>query len=396
MSAHLWVSRPSATPTPADIAAYLLNRGFRFEALKTNWAVYSAEIDGQTIELEVPQLSEAPDYPRAVGLLIEDLARLEQRAQSALVRDIQSSSVDLVRFGLEGSSTRDGRIPVEAGRRVFGAARDALLSAACSVVKPRSVFGNRKYKEAFDLLNQARFGQTEVGSFVLTMECNIAPKLQKTLLNMPDVDVDAPFERKSFVTLARGLNAAVVAIRESAASGGSIEPFRNRAAEGLSANLCDAVAEMLDATSADSMRAEFSFAARRPVDNEIPRSTVFVSNATGILREAARMLREEADYPECDIIGTVKKLVSDNVPAGGDVLLKARMDDQVRTVRAKLAPNDYQIAIDAHKGHSWIRCTGELSRQGRFWVLENPRDMSVIGDLDEWEAEDANDGRGDS
>lgn len=383
MSAHLWVSQPSATPTPADIAAYLLKQGFRLATLNTRWAVYSTVIDGQAIELEVPQLSEAPDYPRAVGLLIDDLARLEQRVPSALVRDIQSASVDLVRFGLEGSSTRDGRIPVEAGRRVFGAARDALLAAGCSVIAPRLAFGNRKPDEALNLLSRARFGQTEIGSFVLTMECSIAPRLQPTLPHVPEGDEDAPFERKSFVLLARGLNAALMATRESAASGGSLEPFRARAKEGLSANLCDAVAEMLEATIADSLRASFSFASVRPVQTTIPSVTVFPSEASVVLREVAKRLREEAEYPECEILGTVKKLTSEKPDAGGDVVLKTNIEGQVRTVRLSLEPADYAIAIEAHKTLGWVRCTGDLSRDGRLWVLNNVRDMSIISDPDE-------------
>lgn len=394
MSAHLWVSRPSATPTPADIATYLLNRGFRLNDLKPTWAVYTKEIDDETIALEVPQLSNAPDYSRAVGLLIDDLARLERRAPSALVRDIQSSSVDLVRIGLEGSLTRDGRIPVEAGRRVFGAARDALLAAGCSVIDPRLAFGNRKPDGALNLLGRARFGQTEIGSFVLTMECTIPPRLNEVLFL--EEDPDAPFERKSFVRLSEGLNAALVATRESAASGGSLTPFRTRANKGLNANLCDAVAEMLEATMADSLRASFSFASVRPVALSVPSVTVFASGDSVLLREVAKRLREEADYPECELFGTVKKLSSEKPEAGGDVVLKANIEGQVRTVRLSLKPADYEIAIEAHKKSAWVRCMGDLSRDGRLWVLKNVQDIRIVGETEEEEAEDANVGRGDS
>jgi hypothetical protein len=59
------------------------------------------------------------------------------------------------------------------------------------VIDPRPVFPKRKPEDAMDLLDRARFGQTEVGSFVLTLECTIAPRLQQPLL-ADEGDEDAP------------------------------------------------------------------------------------------------------------------------------------------------------------------------------------------------------------
>jgi len=263
MTTHLWFPQAAAVPSPTDLAAYLLQQGWSLESANVSWAVYSKAVGTEKVMLEVPQQAAAPDYGRAVGLLLEDIARLEKREVSNLLRDVRSSSVDVVRLAIEGSSTRDGRIPVEAGRRVYQAARDLMLAAACSVIDPRPVFAKRKPEEAMSFISRAKFGQTEIGSFVLTMECSIPPRLQQTLLG-GDGDPDAPFDRKTCVRLAHALYAAEGATRESAASG-KIEPFRQRAKDGVSANLCAAIAEVLDATSADTLRASFSFAPNRPI-----------------------------------------------------------------------------------------------------------------------------------
>jgi hypothetical protein len=259
---------------------------------------------------------------------------------------------------------------------VYSAARDLLLSAACSVIAPRGVFTKRKPDEAMGVLDRARFGQTELGSFVLSIECSIPPQLRPQLPAIAE-DVDPPLERKTSVRLAHALQAAETAARESVGSG-SIDPFRDRVPRGVSANLCEAVAEFFDATGADKIQTAFSFAHRRPVTSEIPRLVSFTPEISGVLREAAKDLRAEASYPETDIMGTVVKLDSSDPAHGGSIVLRAFVDGRNREVRIDLRPDQYRAAIQAHEQRSLVHCVGELTREGRSWQLRGHRDFAVV------------------
>lgn len=381
MSRHLWLPQLAAAPNPSELVAYLRQQGWALVSVNADWAVCTQYVDGEAIVIEVPQQAAARDYARAVSVLLDDLARLERRSAANVLRDVKATSVDVVRIAIDGSSTRDGRIAVEAGRRVYEAARDLLLSAACSVIDPRPVFAKRKPEEAMRLLNTARFGQTEVGSFVLTIECSVAPRLQQPLIEDED-DTDAPFERKACVRLARATVAAEVATRESAASG-SIEPFQRGAKQGVSANLCDAIAEMLDSTNAEALTLGFSFASRRPLVRTVPRLVVFSSDTSAVLREAAARLRDEASYPATEVVGTVVRLDSHNLTVGGDAVLRAEWDGRVRPVKVTLDAEGYARAIQAHGERALIRMVGDLVREGRSWCLRNPREFTTVSDVDE-------------
>lgn len=376
MTDHLWLPQLAATPAPADLAAYLRQQGWLLRSADPSWAIYSKHGPGQEeLVVEVPQRALASDYGQAVSLLLEDLARIEQRSPFSVLREVRASLMDVVRLGLEGSTTRDGRIPVEAGRRVYEAARDLLLAAACSVIDPKPVFAKRKPEEAMRMLTRARFGQTELGSFVLTMECAIPPLLQPALPGNADPDV--PFERKTSIRLARALHAAEGAARESGASG-KIDPFRDGAKHGVSANLCDAVAELLDAAAADTLRAGFSFASQRPIEAEVPRAIAFSSDTAAIFREAAARLRDEASYPATAIVGTVVRLDSSNATAGGEAVMRVDLEGRTRHVRLSLDGGSYQAAIHAHEDRGLVRCVGDLAREGRSWVLRNPREFGSL------------------
>lgn len=379
MNGQLWLPQQASAPSPGDVAAYLLQQGWQVLSSNAQWAVYRKAMGETAFTIEVPQQTAAMDYPRVVGFLLEDLARIEKRPPGAVLRDLKASAVDIVRLAIDSAITRDGRIPVEAGRRVYEACRDLLLAAACAVLGPRPVFSKRKPDEAMKLLDRARFGQTEFGSFVLTMECSIAPRLEPSL---PDLgDPDAPLERKTSVLLATALREAEAAVRESAATG-SLDPFAKRMESGVSANLCDAVASIIDATTAETLAASFSFSGRRPLAKEVPREIRFSGDTAPILKEAATRLRDKATWADAEVAGSVVQLNSTNPADGGEVVLKAEIDGKLRSVRVDFDQTAYIQAIEAHRTGQWIRCTGELAREGNSMALRNARDVAVLRDTE--------------
>jgi hypothetical protein len=381
MTDHLFIPQAAAIPSPTEVASYLVQLGWKLENADSAWAFYSKVVERESVTLEVPQQMSALDYGRVLRMLIEDLARLEGQNPGPLLRNIKGASLDIVRIAFEGSATKDGRISVKAGQKVYAAARDLLLSAACSVLEPRAVFTKRKPDDAMNLLDRARFGQTEVGSFVLSIECSIPPQLQ-TSLPGTNLDLDAPLERKTSVRLAHALHEAESACRVSVGAG-NIDSFRNGIRHGVSANLCEAVAEFFEATCADRIQTTFSFAHRRPISPDVPRLISFSPDTTAILREAANGLRAEASYPSTDVEGTVVKLDSSNADEGGVIVLRSFIDDRNRDVRIVLSADQYHSAVQAHDKGSLVRCVGDLGKEGRSWQLRNPHDFAVVPDESE-------------
>lgn len=375
MSKTLWLPQLAPVPTPLEVAGYLLQRHWKLKKSGELWAEYEAD---EGIVVEVPQEVNADDYPRVVAMLLEDLAHLEKRTPAAVLRDMKAEAVDIVRLSIDSALTKDGRIPVEAGRRGYEASRNLLLAAACSAIDPRPVFAKRKPDAAMKLLEQARFGHAELGSFVLTMEFNIPPRLQRSLL--PDeTDAEAVLERMTSTLLALALREVSTASREASASG-TLSPFTERTQLGVSSNLCDAVAEVIEATSAETLTASFSFAARRPLVTEVPRRTVFSSDTAPILREAAFRMRDEATLADTDIMGPVVKLDSSNPTDGGVAVIKSAVDGRFRSIKVFLGAEMYGAAIEAHRERQLIKCVGELKREGGSLMLRNPRDFSVEPD----------------
>lgn len=87
------ISQKANVPAPKDITAYLRQRGWQFIRSTHLWAEYAKDIEGEKVFIEVPQLSVAQDYPRVVGMLLEDLARLESRTPADVLGSIEKGYV---------------------------------------------------------------------------------------------------------------------------------------------------------------------------------------------------------------------------------------------------------------------------------------------------------------
>jgi hypothetical protein len=175
------------------VSAYLRSTGWELLESKRSWARFRIVLDGQEIVLEVSSNGQAADYARRFHELVQDLQLIEHRSAEALVRDIRASASDVIRLRLTGNLA-SGRIPVELGARAFQCTRDLLLAAACATLDKRPVYSRKKPAAAMDYLRRVSFGPTEGGSFVLTVESSVPPRLEGSAAD-PALADHEPFER---------------------------------------------------------------------------------------------------------------------------------------------------------------------------------------------------------
>ena len=69
------------------------------------------------------------------------------------------------------------QIPLEDGALLARSARGMMLAAACSTYERRRAFHTRKPQVAVDYMKGLSLGQTEIGSFVLTVISPVPPRL---------------------------------------------------------------------------------------------------------------------------------------------------------------------------------------------------------------------------
>ena len=356
--------------SPAALSAYARAAGWsKLESYGDHSDVYVAE---KMPEVILPRTERLGDYASVVSRLIEIFAKVAEREELSLYRDLVTADRDVIRVRVAESD--DGSLTVNSGVDLIAGSRDLLLAAACSLREPQALYRAGANKEANDLLDQVRIGQTEQGSFVVALLTPVVPPPIPTLF--PDWPAsDDPIERR----LTRRLTEALVAAREATES--AVEErgnaFAHAVEKGVSANLCEALVKLIGPFP--ELDISVTWARTRPMPSA--RQVVgFGRSDAPLLSEAARVFRDREPQLDRLLFGIVQRLKRDETEADGTISLSTSIDGQHLSVAAVLKQSDYEKAIQAHKDRAPVMLKGDLERSGQRWRLLNPRVTGVIRD----------------
>ena len=356
--------------SPAALAAYARSAGWqRGEIYRVHSHVYAGH---DRPEIIVPRTDHLGDYATVVSMLIGVFAQVADQDELTIYRSLVTGDRDVVRVRVADAD--DGSLELNQGVDLIGGARDLVLSAACSITRPgQTVYRAGANQEAKDLVEQMRLGQTDQGSFVVTVLTPVVPpQLQQELFPNSE-DRDAPIQRK----MTRHLLEALQAARESTerAAAGDDNALASMMEQGVSANLCDALVRLIRPFS--NLDVGVSWARTRPAP--LPEATVRFGKADSpILEEAARLFRERAPREGVHLPGFVQLLRRPETEDDGIIHLTTHIDGQPQAVRAVLEQSDYGRALQAHRDRAMAILTGDLERKGQRWWLLNGQVEAVI------------------
>jgi hypothetical protein len=309
--------------------------------------------------------------------LLSTLASVEERSQLEVLRDILTTTSDLIRVRTPSRESEDGTLPLEQAVTFVERSRDMVLAAACAAIDKRAFFAKRKPQQAMEYLGHVRMGQTEQGSFVLTILSAVSPELRPSQAELLPIDPPEPYERRVTRTLMEAVAAAEGAAQRAAVNG-NMEPFNEAILFGVSANLCEALVGLSDVSPGKGLDIQVSWSRTRPSASHVPNRIQFDSDSIAIIAEAARHFRETAPIDDFEVEGFVARLNRGPTVVEGDITVSALVDGKMRSIVIGLGPHAYSEAVHAHDDRRSIRCVGDLAKEGRGYRLVNPRHFVVV------------------
>ena len=386
MKGHVTDPEFLASIRPVDLQLYLRANGWKPIATTVQSDAVDWEFNSGNASAEVtaPKNARWRDYPRRIREVLAELSQLEGRSESVIAQDIQRASRDIVRMRAVVEGRTDGSIPLEDGALLARSARSLMLAAACAAWEPRRAYHNRKPQPATEYVKGLSMGQTEVGSFVLTVLSPVPPAFTQqaslpfgdgtpTPTPMPD-----NYNRKVTRTLSTALG-AVKQATESSIVTGEITPFDEAVVAGVSADLCESLGLIHECRKITALSISFGWAPSRPEPTHVPTHHEFTPDALEYIKAAGRSLRERSPVDGFEVLGVViviDRQISDAFE--GIVTVLADVDGRPRKVRIPMLGENWAAAHDAMKKGLLLFCRGELMREGKLFVLNNPRDIIFI------------------
>lgn len=365
--------------SPAALAAYARAAGWAATEPYGDFAyVYTSEDHPEII---IPQTQRVADYAQIVRLLIEAFAEVSELDQLAIYRDLVTADRDVIRVRVAESN--DGSVAVTDGVSLVRGTSEMFLAAACSLQDPRPLYRAGPNSEARQQLGRMRLGQTDQGSFVVTLLTpTISPPVASTLeLEDPGRETD-PIERQITKRLVGALQAAREAAERTAS--GNAEAFSDAVDSGVSANLCDAVAMLIEPFSELDVRVVWARTLPIAPTSQVVR---FAAGHAPILRQAAKTFQDHDLRFDEQLSGFVQRLNRGKDDEDGTISLRTFVDGAARSVLVVLTQADYEEAIRAHRNRSIATVQGDLEQLGSRWRLLNARVVGVVENQSEGEQE---------
>lgn len=368
-----------------DVLSYLTFRGWTMASSEPGFrSILRTVRHGSEWEVVVPLDESLDDYPQAIRRIVQKVAEVEQVSELDVLRGIQSIGSDVIRVRAAHSSYADGTIPLDSGTALFEASKGMLVAAALATDEPRAAYRGSRPNKVEEFLRGARLGQTEHGSYVVTMRTRIPPTLfsaeQPSLgADLDPPTPDTPFERQVTETLARALKATKDAIGLAAATHSS-QPFEDAVKSGVSANLLDSIVALTEHTGAVETDVELGWSPTRQPAPDLPTKVRFLHSESGTLKEASKILREREPDDNFKLEGMVVGLEAEDKSSPHIITVRGKVGNHLRKVRVQLSKDSYDLAVDAHKKYFLVLCEGQLVREGRQYALNSPRNFRLYNE----------------
>lgn len=333
--------------------------------------VFTKEADHRSWEVLLPLRDTVADYAEAMAESIAALAEVEGRSQLVVFHDISGAGADVIRLrSRNGAAEKPLSLRQSAG--LFRDAHDMLAAAARSVEKPQPVYRGSASSVVTEYLDRVRPLPGDYQGYALTLHSPVPAEFERQG-DFGD-DFHAPFPRRATLKLAEALTHSNTALAVASAAV-TLEPFRQAVAYGVSANLCDSVAEL--AKRGDGIEISLSWAGTRPArDSE--RNFPFSANDADILAEVAKSFRSSEPFLNEAVIAYVVRLDREVTEFDGRAILSYVKEGRPLRLQVRFEEAAYNTVIQAFQERSLISLDGDIYRAGNGYELRNPRNLSLV------------------
>ncbi len=373
--------RPEAAAVAADQPLHgdsYADQFFRGRASgKRNVQLYVSSAPGlENVELVVPTSVETSETVKRLDGALETLSQVEGRDRIEVITAVRSIGFDVVKSRVPDEQVYGDTINLKQASSYTARMRELLAGGATTEIMPGAYFWRVK-KKGSEYAENCRFGHTFKGSFGFTIE---SPVLQNTHLVLPGMEEfqEPPFERRVIQRLARGIR-----VLQEAASiedpGVVVKAYET----GLSANMCEYLADLVEQTSPSGLGFSFTFSPEWPTE---PFREAFIGpRHIQVARIAAKAMREQLPPRPETVNGRVIRLQNEadptdlsDVTLAREVVIHWESEDGDLNVKVALSPSDYLAAAEAHPRGQSVEVKGALERRGWRWIIVSPTDFRIL------------------
>ena len=333
-------------------------------------------------QIQIP-IYKDDDSAEAFLSIAERISEVEQRPIETVLDDLIAPNSDVIRYRKVSDEIKGGSIPFDSAIALMNGAKQMLSAAACSVSNPVIHHARLDRIEARQLIQNARMGQTEIGSFILKILCPLDAISDTPLL----IDLQ-PYTRMVTTLLMSSTEKLIRGIED-----GNIDQIlETQTHKGerpeITSNLCKGLMELRGEQDSGEIEISMRWAPSTqkpttPVSSLIRIPIEYFPMIEKVHQELKPMPGKDTDQVMVATVETLNGDVGEDGKRCGEVILSVLLPDEEELIKARtdLTADDYEKAVIAHeKGRSYIKLRGQLKRGPRISRIDNPEGLMLVDD----------------
>lgn len=367
--------------SPLHLSGYLENKGWVKDGNIGSKAVVWHRSENANYDHEViqPIDTSVRGFAQKVNEAISAISDFEKRRPHLVLDDILNFYADLVKIRVVHNDVDGGSIPLDDGVLLIEKSKDLLVASTLSTFKKKKHFSGSRPADAQDFISKLRLGQTEAGSFIV----NLISPITANINSQKEADKTS-LTRSVTTNLAKSLSSISSAI-EKYAKDQNIFHFEKAVAEGVSANLCDALIGLSGSSKSRSFEVSIKLAGAETNEQSIITHHSFKPNQLPAIENAAEYYKGNYVIKNYTAFGLVTKMKHIQGEDFGEITISSKVIDSQKSVTIQLALDCYWTAVHAHESASYITCSGNLIVTPKTATLAEPSGFRVSANIELFE-----------
>ena len=369
---------------PFAFTKYLKDTGWKlFPTKRTYIRVFqNVKANGDAFQVTIPLDKNLSDYKRAMYEAIETVALFENQSTEQLFLFLLNPNTDILKIRLDKKDIEAGSILFDDAIRMYENVKKLVAATAQDILHPKNYHQGRMDASVSQFVNKCKFGQTEIGSYVVSIVCPFAELDENDEYKQLSIFSE---EEQCAESLTRKVTNRIMSnvayIKKSIDEGEYEKLYTKDNDKIISVNFYEALTGLnLDVEGADvEFIAQWSPVVKR---NRSPNDKVLLShNYCQPILTVVEKLKEHSNT-KSKIVGKVKKLESvPDLPkriSGKIAVVYLDENDCRRTVTVDLNKEDYDKAIEAHSNGNYVEIIGDIQYMGRRSFISSCETFSII------------------
>jgi len=349
-----------------ETAKYLRDLGWAEVPTKANHVnIFQLENQALSFQVNLPASRDLRDYGSAMFRTAETIALSANKSVEHVILELLNPLSDILRIRIQEPSAETGSLFVEDAIRLYENAKKLLMFAAMDVERPQPFHAGRPNANISEFIGMCRFGQTEIGSYIVSVVCPFAyfdnsPSRQLSYFSDAEVCADT-LTRKTMNKLISSVHTVKKAVHQ-----GNLESITENS---ISANFLDALSKINIYRTDSTLDLTVKYAPTININTLSDTSVSINHDYYRPIDSVVQKIKHTHENQEKAFIGLIKASDADpNVSLRKQgtirlVYLNNEGKSSTSTATVNLAINDYNAALDAHSAGKYVKVVGILSGQ---------------------------------